>query len=290
MKNLPNILVRIFVCLCLFSLCSCQKREGKILSQSKMSKVLADVYLTDAMLQQIDRKTKSNWSRGMKDVYFQDIAYRWILDKYHITEDDFYASVDYYSRRYKTSANIYEQAAVHLQQMQLQVNRLDSLQKVEEARLLFEQTWKMVEIDTISLFRWFDLCRTDSFIFPKDTLCFVETRDTINYAEWITDYWMSIAAPDSSLMKRPMDHLSTDTIYLKQWEARLDSISKANEVSAAVASKDSIKLSGTDSVKISKTTKVDSSSTNSVGRLKRSPRSKELDSSSKLRTNDRGSR
>jgi hypothetical protein len=251
MKRPCAIFIQIFLGICLLSLVSCQKKEGKILSQNKMSMVLTDVYLTDVMLQQADKKTRSSWNHGMKDVYFQDLAYRRILDKYHITEDDFYASVDYYSRRYKVSAKIYGQVEINLNALQREVNRRDSIEKAKQEQWDFEQRWKTVEIDTAHFYTWFSLFGMDSMLLPQnDTLPLMRQHDSIPLYEYVTAYWMKVASLDSSLMPPVLDLYRTDTLYLIRWDSimRLDSIAQIEHIAQMDSLAKSDTLPKTDSV------------------------------------------
>ena len=89
-------LTGLLVLCCLLTLGGCQKKqEGKVISKKHLAEVLTDVYLTDAMLNQMDHGTRNRWSRGLSREYFQDVAYRHILEKHHVSEEDFYASVAY---------------------------------------------------------------------------------------------------------------------------------------------------------------------------------------------------
>ncbi len=172
MKSIKGILDKVlFFGLSALMLAACRQEEGKILSQNKMAAVLTDVYLTEAMLQNIDKKKKTDWSRGLKDVFFQDLAYRRILEKHHISEEDFYNSVAHYSQQYKVYAKIYAQVELNLQAIQAEVNERDKLEaKLRE--LAQEQAALIDALDTASYIKWFEIWAADSVRISPDTLVF----------------------------------------------------------------------------------------------------------------------
>ncbi len=139
----------------LLSLDSCRRSdEGKVIPKQKMSQVLADVYLTDAMLKQIDSKTRHEWSRGLKNEYFQDISYHWILDKHQITEADFYASVSHYSRYTKTMIELLDMTEEHLDAKMKAVKERETMEAEAERLRLFNLKWQRVSIDEDFVHLW----------------------------------------------------------------------------------------------------------------------------------------
>lgn len=162
---MQSTVFRTFVGTLLLSIClvACQPKEsGKVLPPRKMVAVLTDVYLTDAMLQHLDRKTRTDWSKGLKEHHFQDVSYWWLLEKHHISEQDFFSSVSYYGKRNKEMVKLHEQVEQRIKQLQNEVARIDSLQKAAEAQRLFDLKWQTVEIDTSFVMLWMNFLSSTS--------------------------------------------------------------------------------------------------------------------------------
>lgn len=159
----------VWLCLISFALSflgACQHDKPKILPKKEMAQVLADVYLTEAMLTQLDSKTKREWSKGLKNEYFQDISYHWILDKHHITEDDFYASVAHYSRHVNTMIDVLDMTAVKLNAMKQDVLEREKLEAEAERIRKFNLKWQTVSIDEDFIELW----AKSVYVAPADSL------------------------------------------------------------------------------------------------------------------------
>ena len=169
MNSIKDILTKVLLIgLSALVLTACRQEEGKILSQKKMAAVLTDIYLTEAVLQNVDRKKKTEWSRGLEDVFFQDLAYGRVLEKHRITEEVFYNSVAHYSQQYKVYAKIYEQVELNLQAIRDEVDRRDKLET--KLRELAQQQAALVEaLDTASYIKWFEIWALDTIVL-SDTL------------------------------------------------------------------------------------------------------------------------
>lgn len=159
----------VWLCLISFALSflgACQHDKPKILPKKEMAQVLADVYLTEAMLTQLDSKTKREWSKGLKNEYFQDISYHWILDKHHITEDDFYASVAHYSRHVNTMIDVLDMTADKLSVMKQDVLEREKLEAEAERIRKFNLKWQTVSIDEDFIELW----AKSVYVAPADSL------------------------------------------------------------------------------------------------------------------------
>lgn len=159
----------VWLCLISFALTflgACQHDKPKILPKKEMAQVLADVYLTEAMLTQLDSKTKREWSKGLKNEYFQDISYHWILDKHHITEDDFYASVAHYSRHVNTMIDVLDMTADKLNAMKQDVLVREKLEAEAERIRKFNLKWQPVSIDEDFIELW----AKSVYVAPADSL------------------------------------------------------------------------------------------------------------------------
>lgn len=159
----------VWLCLISFALTflgACQHDKPKILPKKEMAQVLADVYLTEAMLTQLDSKTKREWSKGLKNEYFQDISYHWILDKHHITEDDFYASVAHYSRHVNTMIDVLDMTVDKLNAMKQDVLEREKLEAEAERIRKFNLKWQTVSIDEDFIELW----AKSVYVAPADSL------------------------------------------------------------------------------------------------------------------------
>ena len=159
----------VWLCLISFALSflgACQHDKPRILPKKEMEQVLADVYLTEAMLTQLDSKTKREWSKGLKNEYFQDISYHWILDKHHITEDDFYASVAHYSRHVNTMIDVLDMTADKLNAMKQDVLEREKLEAEAERIRKFNLKWQRVSIDEDFIELW----AKSVYVAPADSL------------------------------------------------------------------------------------------------------------------------
>jgi hypothetical protein len=162
MKSFKIILIKVLLFALLpLMLGACEQKEGKVLSQKKMAAVLTDVYLTEAILQNVDKKKKTDWSQELRDDFFQDLAYRRILEKHRISEKDFYTSVAHYSQQYKVYAKIYQQVELNLKALQDEVNEREKLQ-TQLRELAREQARLIAALDTSSYIKWFEIWVIDS--------------------------------------------------------------------------------------------------------------------------------
>jgi hypothetical protein len=96
-------------CLLLVLFSSC--RPKGVLSRKEMVSVLVDIHLTEAAVSEISEPIPEEWTRGLDTEYFKDMAYRSVLRKHHLSQDDFYYSVSWYSRH----MNLYEKVYIDVQ-------------------------------------------------------------------------------------------------------------------------------------------------------------------------------
>ncbi len=163
----------LFLLLAIVSLQACHRNEPKVLPKQEFASVLCDVYITEALLTELDTSTKREWTRGMKSDYFQDVSYHWILDKYQICEDDFYTSVKYYSRTPKRMIEVLQMTTDMLKAKQQEVADRKAREEEERARLAYERTWKKPYTDMEFLALWSDVL--------LDTLPGIEFLDEMNH-------------------------------------------------------------------------------------------------------------
>lgn len=207
----------VWLCLISFALSflgACQHDKPKILPKKEMAQVLADVYLTEAMLTQLDSKTKREWSKGLKNEYFQDISYHWILDKHHITEDDFYASVAHYSRHVNTMIDVLDMTADKLNAMKQDVLEREKLEAEAERIRKFNLKWQTVSIDEDFIELW----AKSVYVVPADTL----TTDTLRVDSLLRVDTLRV----DSLLRA--DSLRVDSLRVDS--LRLDSLLRADSL------------------------------------------------------------
>jgi hypothetical protein len=94
----------LFLSVLLFQSC----RPKGILSQKEMTDVLYDIHLAESITNNGVLEQHREWTEGLDDNYFRDLTYLSVLEKYKITEEDFFNSVAYYSKDLKTYSKIYD--------------------------------------------------------------------------------------------------------------------------------------------------------------------------------------
>ncbi len=119
----------IFFFLLLVLLISCQPHQ--VLSRKKMADVLYDIHLTEAMNTGITESVPASWNAGFNPDFFRDLSYQSVLKKHHITEEDFFRSVAYYSRDVVKYGRIYAEVEERLQRYKDQLEDEKKLQDIE---------------------------------------------------------------------------------------------------------------------------------------------------------------
>ncbi|MFA6589023.1 MAG: DUF4296 domain-containing protein [Bacteroidales bacterium] len=209
MKSFKIILIKVLLFALLpLMLGACEQKEGKVLSQKKMAAVLTDVYLTEAILQNVDKKKKTDWSQELRDEFFQDLAYRRILEKHRISEKDFYTSVAHYSQQYKVYAKIYQLVELNLKALQDEVSEREKLQ-TQLRELAREQARLIAALDTSSYIKWFEIwvidsvsmtdsraigAESDSLVLKADSL---QTLPFMDFKKYETSFWPKSLVQDT---------------------------------------------------------------------------------------------
>ena len=182
---------------------ACQRKDTRILSKRELSQVLCDVYLTETMLKQLDAKTRREWSKGMRNDYFQDVSYHWILDKHQISEDDFYASVSHYSRHAKTMIEVLDLTTEALKKMQQDLAIREQAEIAAREKAEFDKKWQTVSIDENFVALWAKSlrCYPDSVAadtlalaaLPYDSLAVdsLPCLDSLDYVAQYYAYWLN---------------------------------------------------------------------------------------------------
>lgn len=182
---------------------ACQRKDARILSKRELSQVLCDVYLTETMLKQLDAKTRREWSKGMRNDYFQDVSYHWILDKHQISEDDFYASISHYSRHAKTMIEVLDLTTEALKKMQQDLAIREQAEIAAREKAEFDKKWQTVSIDEDFVALWAKSlrCYPDSVAvdtlalaaLPYDSLAVdsLPRLDSLDYVAQYYAYWLN---------------------------------------------------------------------------------------------------
>lgn len=106
-----NIAVILFICTTIFLGESCQNSEIELptIEETKMVKILADVHLAEAMIQQ--NKSSQRDSIGAN-------LYQKIFFIHQVEEKDFYQSLKYYTSTPGIMENIYDQVIEEMKLLQ----------------------------------------------------------------------------------------------------------------------------------------------------------------------------
>lgn len=96
-------------------------RPNGVLSKQDMIDVLFDIHLVEAMTYNPYGSVSPDWAGAMNEFDFTDLAYRSVLKKHDITEEAFFASVKYYSKKLRVYKRMYqdldEMYALYIQDM-----------------------------------------------------------------------------------------------------------------------------------------------------------------------------
>ena len=155
------------------------------------------------MLKQLDAKTRREWSKGMRNDYFQDVSYHWILDKHQISEEDFYASVSHYSRHAKTMIEVLDLTTEALKKMQQDLAIREQAEIAAREKAEFDKKWQTVSIDEDFVALWAKSlrCYPDSVAvdtlalaaLPYDSLAVdsLPRLDSLDYVAQYYAYWLN---------------------------------------------------------------------------------------------------
>lgn len=199
-----------------------KKQEGRVISKKHLVEVLTDVYLTDAMLNQMDHNTRNRWSRGMSREYFQDIAYRHILEKHHVSEEDFYASISYYTRHNRVMSKICTQVINSLNALQTEVDRREELARLADEQRRFELKWRTVDIRERDVAPWADWLLIPQPFEKKDTALYL-SADSGHIAVYNTEdpYWSGVIQALKKVREvNELEIFQVDSAYLERRAAQ----------------------------------------------------------------------
>ncbi len=143
-----------------FMLVSCSGRDGKVIPRSVMTKIYADMFIADQLIN-ADRV-----ARNMADTSF---VYEPIFEKYGYTSDDYRASMAYYINDPDRFARILRESAVliekDIKELKKEKARLESLEKLQDETEAFrpDRIYYLTSIGNPDVFR------EDSLMFYVDS-------------------------------------------------------------------------------------------------------------------------
>lgn len=186
MKPLSKIRLILGCCLLLVLFSSC--RPKGVLSRKEMVSVLFDIHLTEAAVGVSSGTIPEEWTRGLETDYFRDMAYRSVLRKHHLTQDEFYYSVSWYSNH----MNLYEKVYIDVQQ------KMDDFRTAVNQGA-FDQTKSNTKygVDTakIRAMYTFGLYRPDTV--PLRRL-YLSADSLPSSSKWLTKQWMYAMPKDTA--------------------------------------------------------------------------------------------
>jgi hypothetical protein len=202
----------IFGCCLLLVLFNSCKPKG-VLSRKEMVSVLVDLHLTEAAVGGIGGPIPEEWLHGLDVEYFKDMSYRSVLRKHHLSQEDFYTSVSWYSRH----MNLYEKIYIDVQ------GKLDEfMAAIDEGKFDNSSNMSRYGLDTVktrSLYTYGQF-RRDSI----PVRYFYLIGDSLpSSSAWYTKQWMYHIAKDTTRLslfpelnkKSVIGSLSTDSLKIK---------------------------------------------------------------------------
>ena len=178
MIRISKIRLILGCCLLLVLFSSCRPRG--VLSRRDMARVLFDVHMAEAAVSGIYAPIPEEWTHGLEADYFRDMAYRSVLRKHHLTEEEFYHSVSWYSKHMTQ----YEQVYVDVQ------TRMDDF-KLAVEQGLFENIGANTKlgVDTVKTraMYTFGLFRPDMI---KVHRLYLATNLVPSHSKWYTKQWI----------------------------------------------------------------------------------------------------
>jgi len=220
---IPFSKIRLILWCCLLLVLFSSCRPKGVLSRKEMTNVLFDIHLTEAAVSEIAEPIPQGWTHGLDMGYFKDMAYRSVLRKHHLTQEEFYYSVSWYSRH----MNLYEKVYMDVQ------TKLDEFKAaIDEGK--FDQTNSMTKygLDTVktrSIYT-FGMFRRDTVPVRRLYL----TVDSLpSNSAWFTKQWMYRIPKDTtrlSLYPELSIHSVFNTSDPDSLKVKADSLLRQNAV------------------------------------------------------------
>jgi len=223
---IPSTKIRLILgcCLLLVLFSSCRPRG--VLSREKMANVLFDIHLTEAAVSESNMPIPETWTRGMETAYFKDMAYRSVLRKHHLTQEEFYISVSWYSKH----MNVYEKVYVDVQKkmddfrIAVDLGQFDPIRSfkfgADSAKILALYSFGPYRIDLIS---------ANYTCLPADSFP--------SYTNWFIKKWLTKTPKDTtnwSIYPQLSVHSVSNTSDQDSLRKMADSLIRQNPVQAPI--------------------------------------------------------
>jgi hypothetical protein len=223
MIRFPKIRLILGCCLLLVLFSSC--RPKGVLSRRDMARVLFDIHLTEAAVSGVYAPVPEEWTRGLETDYFRDMAYRSVLRKHHLTEEEFYYSVSWYSKHMTQYEKVYMDVQTRMDDFKLAVDQG-----------LFENIGATTHlgVDTVKarLMFTFGLFRPDTI---KVHRLYLISDSVPSNSKWYAKQWMYSLPKDTarlSLYPKLSIHSVFGTSDPDSLKAKADSLLRQNALPA----------------------------------------------------------
>lgn len=212
---------------------SCRKGEGEVIPRSDLSKIYAQMLLTDQWILH---------TPNMRNIADTSLVYEPILERYGYDSDDYRKSVDFYMDDPERFARIFRETGeilnARLEELQAERERLARLEmlrkKAEEYRPDIEWELTVSDDDTLSV------SLPDSLVIERDSssiiyrIAYVPRRDTV-----YKGVRMELQEPD---ILKTGTHDPTDTLRIVPKLGRIDTLPGVTARKLKIVKPDNIML------------------------------------------------
>jgi hypothetical protein len=182
--------VRLIIGCGLLLVCFCSCRPKDVLSRKEMTNLLYDLHLAEAACSGVAEPVPESWTKGMAPDYFRDMAYQSVLRKHHISEQDFYSSVSWYSRHLRLYSKVYADVRLRMDEFQRKID----LGQFESPLGLEAFGLDPAKVDSIYKWGWF---RKDTTVLKG--LCI---RDSVpGFAAWLAPQYLYSYPKDTAKLE-----------------------------------------------------------------------------------------
>ncbi len=188
MISISKIRLILGCCLLLVLFNSCRPRG--VLSREEMVDVLFDIHLTEAAVSGVYDTIPEEWTHGLGTEYFRDMAYRSVLRKHRLSQEEFYTSVSWYSNHMNLYEKVYMDVQQKMDDFKTAVNQ-GSFDQVRSLTKYGADTAKIRALFTFGLFR-------------RDTIpvrrLYLTSDSLPSNSLWMAKQWLYRFPQDSSSM------------------------------------------------------------------------------------------
>lgn len=170
--------------LVLFSAC----RPKGVLSRKEMARVLFDVHLTEVAVSGTYEPVPEAWTHGLQADYFKDMAFRSVLKKHHLNEEEFYNSVSWYSKHMNQFEKVYADVQTRMDDFIAAIDR-GQFENTRASIVVGTDTAKMRSMYTFGQYRP-DTIPVHRLYLVADSLP--------STSKWLTKQWLYKLPKDTS--------------------------------------------------------------------------------------------